>query len=152
MSEADLKPRAIATLSYAQAAKAIAASVAYAGQRQLALSFVVLDQGGHLLACARMDGAAFVTVEVARGKAFAVAATGGIPGAMLAKRYEENPMVWGNAGSIGFGAPMLPAKGALPLFIDGQFVGAMGASGAPSDVDEAAVAAGIAAIGAGPAP
>ncbi|MDH7799062.1 MULTISPECIES: heme-binding protein [unclassified Beijerinckia] len=152
MNETDLMPRTITTLSYGQAAKAIEASVAYATQRQLALSFVVLDQSGHLLASARMDGAAFVTIEVARGKAFAVAATGGIPGAILAKRYEENPMVWGNAASIGLGAPMLPAKGALPLFLKGAFIGAMGASGAPSDVDEAAVAAGIAAIGASPTP
>lgn len=119
-----------------------------AKRRGVALSFVVLDAAGHLVASARMDGAAFITTEVARGKAFASAATGGQPGGALEERYRGNPMVWGNAAPLGFGAPMLPARGSLPIFMDGHHIGSAGASGAPSEIDEAVLQVAIEAIGA----
>jgi len=134
-------------IRHADALAAIAAGIAEAQGRGVALSFVVVDAAGHLVASARMDGAPFITIEVARGKAFACAATGGVPGAALAQRYRDNPMVWGNAAQLGQGAPLLPAQGALPIRKQGVLVGAMGASGAPSEVDEAVVAVAIAAIG-----
>jgi glc operon protein GlcG len=142
-------PKAVASqtaISYVQARIAIDAAMAYAHENKLQLSIVVLDTGGHVVTSARMDGAGFVTIEVARGKAFAVAATGGIPGDTLARRYAENPMVWGNAASLGYGAPLLPARGSLPIYKDGVFIGAIAASGAPSELDELAILAGIAAI------
>jgi glc operon protein GlcG len=146
MSQSEnVRPASSIALAAAQAA--IAAGVDFAKGKGLALSFVVVDSAGHLVASARMDGAAFITVDIARGKAFASAATGGQPGFALAKRFHENPMVWGNAGPLGSGAPMLPAQGSLPIFFDKVFVGAMGASGAPSEVDEAAIAHAVAAIG-----
>ncbi len=140
------------TISYAQASKVIEATIAFAQNRNLQLSIVVLDTGGHVVSSARMDGAGFVTIEVARGKAFAVVATGGTPGDVLAKRYEDNPMVWGNVASLGYCAPLLPARGSIPIFLNGSLVGAVAASGAPAELDEQAVRAGIAAIGAKDAP
>lgn len=134
-------------IGYDLARDAIAAGVAAAKERKVALSFVVLDAAGHLVASARMDGAAFITIEVARGKAFASAATGGQPGLSLGQRYQDNPMVWGNVSALGFGAPLLPAQGALPIFLEGELIGVMGASGAPSEVDDAVVAAAIEAVG-----
>lgn len=135
-------------IRYSQAAALIDAAMGIAGERGAKLSFVVVDSAGHLVAAGRMDGAPFITTEVARGKAFASVATGGQPGGALAARYLENPMVWGNAAALGFGAPMLPAQGSLPIFIGGVLVGAMGASGAPSAVDEAVVKQAIESIGA----
>ncbi|NPT59767.1 GlcG/HbpS family heme-binding protein [Paraburkholderia elongata] len=136
------------TISYAQASKVIEATIAFAQEKNLRLSIVVLDTGGHVVSSARMDGAGFVTIEIARGKAFAVVATGGTPGDVLAKRYEENPMVWGNVASLGYGAPLLPARGSSPIYLGSALIGAIGASGAPSELDELAVRTGIAAIGA----
>ncbi len=83
-----------------------------------------------------------------RGKAYASVATGGQPGSALAQRFLDNPMVWGNVASLGLGAPLLPATGSMPIFFGGDLVGAIAASGAPSEVDEAAVLAGILAINA----
>jgi glc operon protein GlcG len=140
--------RTLSLIAYDTARTAIDAGIAWAAEKGVALSFVVLDSAGHLVASARMDGAPFVTIEVARGKAFACVATGGQPGGALADRYRENPMVWGNAGALGYGAPMLPAVGGLPIWRDGVLIGAIGASGAPSDVDEAALKHAIQAIGA----
>jgi uncharacterized protein GlcG (DUF336 family) len=61
-------------------------------------------------------------------------------------------MVWGNAGPLGYGAPLFPAQGALPIHLDGVLVGAIGASGAPSAIDEAVIAEAIGAIGGSPTP
>ncbi len=135
-------------ISYELAASALAAGVAHAKELGVRLSFAVVDSAGHLVAAARMDGAPFITTEVARGKAFASAATGGQPGAALAQRFNENPMVWGNAGPLGYGAQLLPAAGAFPIFKDGVLLGAMGASGAPSAIDEKVVLHAIESIGA----
>ncbi|HEY2660509.1 MAG TPA: heme-binding protein [Caulobacteraceae bacterium] len=138
----------LALINYDEANQAISAGIAYAKEKGVTLSFVTVDTAGHLVAAGRMDGAPFITIEVARGKAFACAATGGQPGRALAQRFSENPMVWGVAGGLGYGAPMLPATGSLPIWRDGVLLGAMGASGAPSDVDEAALIHAIEAIGA----
>jgi glc operon protein GlcG len=135
-------------ISYRKANDAIAATMNYARSKDVMLSIVVVDTAGHLVAAGRMDGASFITIEVARGKAFACAATGGQPGSAMAQRYRDNPMVWGNTANLGYGAPMLPATGSLPIFFGKNLVGAIAASGAPSEVDEAAVAAGILAINA----
>ncbi len=145
-------PLTLSLISYDEASRAIAAAMAFGKDRGVALSIVVVDTAGHLVAAGRMDGAPFVTIEVARGKAFASVATGGQPGNALAQRYRDNPMVWGVAGSLGYGAPMLPATGSLPIWKDGVLLGAMGASGAPSEVDEAALSQALTAIGATPAP
>lgn len=133
-------------VSCRMARKLIDAAIDEAERLGHTLSFAVVDTAGHLVASARMDGAPFVTVEIARGKAFASAATGGQPGDNLDQRYRDNPMVWGNAGSLGYGAPMLPAIGSLPIRIDGRVIGAIGASGAPSAVDVAVITAAIEAV------
>jgi glc operon protein GlcG len=136
------------SITLAQATHLIDGARSYAQNKLLAISIVVLDAAGHLVASARMDGAPFVTPEIARGKAYAAIATGGVPGDELAGRFTQNPMVWSNTASLGYGAPLLPAEGALPIFINSVLAGSVGASGAPSDEDVNAIKAGIAAIGA----
>ncbi|HMA51689.1 MAG TPA: heme-binding protein [Magnetospirillaceae bacterium] len=147
MTDSNAPLNSLTLIGYSDAMAAISAGASIAKERGVALSFAVLDAAGHLVASARMDGAPFITVEVARGKAFACAATGGVPGAALAQRFRDNPMIWGNTAALGYGAPMLPAQGALPIRRQGVLIGAMAASGAPSDIDEAVVAQAIAAIG-----
>jgi glc operon protein GlcG len=136
------------SITLAQATHLIDGARSYAQSKSLTISIVVLDAAGHLVASVRMDGAPFVTPEIARGKAYAAIATGGVPGDELAGRFTQNPMVWSNTASLGYGAPLLPAEGALPIFINGALAGSVGASGAPSDEDVNAIKAGIAAIGA----
>jgi glc operon protein GlcG len=130
-------------LKTATAIRIVEAARKFASENGLRLSIIALDAYGHFVAGVRMDGAPFVTSEVARGKAFAVVATGGVPGDELAKRFAENPQVWSNASSLGWGAPLLPSRGAYPVYIGGVLVGAVGASGAPSEMDEKAIIAGI---------
>jgi glc operon protein GlcG len=137
-----------ASITLTQALRLIEGARKYADSKAFKISIVVLDTAGYLVTSQRMDGAPFVTPEIARGKAYAAIATGGVPGDELAARFTQNPMVWSNTAALGYGAPLLPAEGALPIYLNGALAGSVGASGAPSDEDVHAIEAGIAAIGA----
>jgi len=93
-----------------------------------------------------MDGARLNTIEFARGKAYA-SNFAGRPSGVLQESYTNNPGLWGNAASLGYGGPLLPSRGALPIMLNGQGAGAMGGSGGPAQEDENAVRAGLAAVG-----
>jgi glc operon protein GlcG len=136
------------TISFATSMKLIEVATQAAHEHHLALSFAIVDPGGHLVAAVRMDGAPFASLDFARGKAFASVALGGQSGATLEERFKENPSEYTNMGGAGYYAPFLPARGALPIFIGGKLAGALGASGAPSDIDEEAVKHAIESIGA----
>lgn len=135
-------------LTLEQATHLMQAAFAYARERGSAVTVAVVDAGGHLVTAGRMNGMPFGTFDVARGKAIASVATGGESGKALMERYRANPIVFGQISALSYGGPMFPSQGSLPIFIDGQLVGAAGASGASSQFDEDAVRAGIAAIGA----
>jgi glc operon protein GlcG len=139
---------ALHLISCEQAIQLVQAAIVEAKKRSLALSFAVVDSAGHLVSAVRMDGAPFVTTDIARGKAFASASAGGEDGAALEERYRDKPMVWGNVASLGAGVPLLPGRGSLPIFIDGLYLGSMAASGARSEVDEDVVRHAMGAIGA----
>ena len=139
---------AVANISLAQANKVIEGAVAYAVSQKVAISVVVVDTSGYVVAAARMDGVPFGSFDVARGKAIASAATGGVSGKDLMDRYKANPIVFGQISSLSYGGPMFPSQGSLPIFKDGVFIGAVGASAASSQMDEDAGRAGIRGMGA----
>ena len=143
-----LEPLPAANISLAQATALLDGAIAHARSKGLAVTVVVVDAGGHVVAGARMDGMPFGTFDVARGKAIASVATGGESGKALMERYRANPIVFGQISSLSYGGPMFPSQGSLPVYLNGTLIGAAGASGASSQVDEDAVRAGIAAIGA----
>lgn len=147
-ADTTLHPTPAANISLEQAEKVIAAAIGFAKQNKAILTVVVVDSGGHVVAAARMNGAAFGTFDVARGKAIASVATGGVSGRALMDRYKANPIVFGQISALSYGGPMFPSQGSLPIFIDGTLVGAVGGSGASSQLDEDAGRAGIVAIGA----
>ena len=90
----------------------------------------------------------FGSFDVARGKAIASVATGGVSGKDLMARYKENPIVFGQISSLSYGGPMFPSQGSLPIYLGGTLIGAVGASAASSQLDEDAGRAGLHAIGA----
>ncbi|MGO4329330.1 MULTISPECIES: GlcG/HbpS family heme-binding protein [unclassified Cupriavidus] len=140
------------TLSADAAVRLTDAASRFAKDRKLAVSIVIVDASGHFLSGVRMDGAPFATFDVARGKAIASAATGGVSGAELVKRYQANPIVFGQMSSLVYGGPVFPSQGSLGVYVEGRFVGAIGVSGGPSDADEEVGRRGLAAIGATEAP
>ena len=101
----------------------------------------ILDDGGHLLWLARMDGATPANAEIAIGKARTAAVS------------RRSTKVWEDRISGGrlsmLGMPILPVQGGVPILHEGQCVGAVGVSGVQSHEDEQIANAGIAALGLG---
>jgi len=122
--------------------KAIAAAAEIeALKHHWAVSIAIVDDGGHLLWLQRLDGAAPISAHIAPGKANTAAL-----GRRESKVYEE--MI--NGGRVSFlSAPDLKGllEGGVPIFKDGQCLGAVGVSGVKSAEDAQVARAGIAALG-----
>jgi glc operon protein GlcG len=116
-----------------------------ARERGLALTFAVVDAAGHLVALHRMDGAPWITPDVAIGKAFTAAAYAA-PSAAQGEKMRDL-VAFSAAVSAATGGRFTPQIGGLPIVVDGEPAGAMGASGASGQEDEDAVRAGLAAVG-----
>lgn len=109
--------------------------IAAARQLGFAVAIAVVDEAGHLVACARMDGALWVTPEIARAKANAAAAfqTTTLD---LEERFSKGRQLFAaNVAALGH-YQFIFGKGAVPLLDDGRVVGAVGVSGAvPAEND-----------------
>src|SRR3954451_22556410 len=99
-----------------------------ARRQELNLSFAVVDAGGHVVAIARMDGADWITPDVALGKAWTAAAFRAPSDAQGQKA--KDLVAFAGAISAATHGRYMPQIGGLPIEIDGEPAGAMGASGA----------------------
>jgi uncharacterized protein GlcG (DUF336 family) len=113
------------------------------------LAVAVLDDGGHLKAFAREDGAGIVRPQIAMGKAWGALGMG-MGSRALARRVADQPQQHAFFGALNAmsGGRVVPAAGGV-LIKDGQgaVLGAVGISGDVSDKDEACALAGISAAG-----
>ncbi len=133
------------TLAHAQAI--IDGAFALASAQSLKpLCVVVLDEGGHVRATARQDGATFGRVDVANAKAFGAISIGPNSRQLEQMALDRPHFMAGVIGAIG-GAVVPVAGGVVILDADGNRIGAVGISGDTSDNDEAAAIAGIEAAG-----
>ncbi|MBL1266570.1 MAG: heme-binding protein [Halomonas sp.] len=103
------------------------------------VTIAVTDDGGHLLALRRLDGAAPFSAEVATHKARSAAL-----GRKETQVFEE--MI--NGGRTAFVTAPLQGllSGGVPITVDGHVVGAVGISGVKPDQDVQVAKAGVAAI------
>src|SRR3954451_21916423 len=125
------------TLTLDFARRCLEAAEEEASARDLKLSFAVVDAAGHLVAAARMDGADWITPEVALGKAWTAAAYRA-PSAAQGDKAKDL-VAFAGAISAATGGRYTPQIGGLPIEVDGEPAGAMGASGATGQDDEAVV-------------
>jgi uncharacterized protein GlcG (DUF336 family) len=113
------------------------------------LAVAVLDDGGHLKAFAREDGAGIVRPQIAMGKAWGALGMG-MGSRALARRVAEQPQQQAFFGALNAmsGGRVVPAAGGV-LIKDaaGAVLGAVGISGDVSDKDEVCALAGIVAAG-----
>jgi uncharacterized protein GlcG (DUF336 family) len=135
----------MSTLSLDLARRCLDAAESAARDQDLALTFAVVDAGGHLVALHRMDGAPWITPDVAIGKAWTAAAYGA-PSAAQGEKMRDL-VAFSASISAATGGRFTPQIGGLPILVDGAVAGAMGASGASGAEDEAAVRAGLEAAG-----
>ena len=116
-----------------------AAAEAEAVRNGWAVTIAIADDGGHLLALQRLDGAAPVSAHIAPAKARTAAL-----GRRESRLYEE--MI--NQGRVSFLSAPLEGmlEGGVPIMVEGQCVGAVGVSGVKSQEDAQIARAGIAAL------
>jgi uncharacterized protein GlcG (DUF336 family) len=133
------QPPPVPRPSLASAQKMLQAAQAKAAEMRVGLSCVVVDVRGDLVAVMRMDQVAFLTVEVAKGKANTSALFGQPSGAM-GERGAALQAIGAQAG-----VSILAAQGGLPIVQNNQRLGGIGCSGAASQQDEDAARAGLAA-------
>jgi uncharacterized protein GlcG (DUF336 family) len=118
-----------------------AAAEAEALKNNWPVTIAIVDDGGHLLALQRLDGAAPVSAHIAPAKAHTAAL-----GRRETKVYEDVI----NGGRTSFlSAPEIKGmlEGGVAIIKDGQCIGAVGVSGVKSNEDAQVAKAGIAAIG-----
>jgi glc operon protein GlcG len=123
-------------LTLAHARQCIERGVKKAEELGFDVAIAVVDAAGHLVACDRMDGALWVTPEIARAKANASAAFHAST-LDLEERFAKRPLFADGVTSLG-DYRFVFGKGAVPIVIDGRIAGAVGVSGAvPADNDHA---------------
>ncbi len=106
------------------------------------LAVVVLDESGNVKAAQREDGASMFRFDVAKGKAWASVAMGASSRA-LAKRAKDNPNFFITLAATAEGKFLPQTGGVLIRSVDGEILGAAGASGGTGEEDEAACVHGI---------
>jgi glc operon protein GlcG len=145
--EAPLITRGRVQLNLAGAERMIAAAKQKATALGLKVNIAVVDEGGHLLAFARMDGARPASGYTAQTKAVAAATfrqeTGTLPA-----RGEPDLLLnlsLQNAAAAS-GGKLTTLKGGVPVLIDGQVVGAVGVGGGSGEQDAEVARTGIQAL------
>ena len=140
----------MAGITLGQATNLVEAALRKAREIECApLAVAVLDDGGHLKAFAREDGAGIVRPQIAMGKAWGALGMG-MGSRAFARRVSEQPQQQAFFAALNAmsGGRVVPAAGGVLIKdAQGAVLGAVGISGDVSDKDEACALAGIAAAG-----
>jgi uncharacterized protein GlcG (DUF336 family) len=112
--------------------------VAKARALHVSENVAILDDGGNLKAFSRMDGAPILCIEIAQNKAYT--ALFGVSTHELFDFIKGDPSLLAGMPTL---ARMAAWGGGFPIKVDGEIVGAIGLSGAPTvqnDIDCATAA------------
>jgi glc operon protein GlcG len=126
-------------LNLAAIKKLAAAAEAEAQKRNVNLTICIVDESGNVLFLQKADGIGLNTLQFAQKKA-RYAAIYGRPSKVAADRLKE-----GDQGILVY-PDSFPNQGGVPIQVDGQTIGAIACSGAPSEVDEAVALAAVDAL------
>ena len=123
------------TLTLDHAVVCIDRGIAKARELGFLVAVAVVDEAGHLVACHRMDGALWVTPEIARAKANAAAAFRASTQDLETRFGGSRQLFAGNVAALD-AYQFVFGRGAVPVVRDGRIVGAVGVSGAvPAEND-----------------
>lgn len=122
----------------------VTAAQARAVEIKVPMDIAVVDDGAHLLAFVRMDGAKLSSVEIAIRKAQG-AAIRRLPTAP-ARTGDEVNVVLSMGLALATQGRQIPVRGGLPLLVDGICVGAIGVSNGTEDQDVDVAQAGVRAL------
>jgi glc operon protein GlcG len=108
----------------------VAAAEAEAKNRNVEVTICVVDDSGNLLFLQKADNAALTTIQFAQRKARQAALY------RKPSKSAQDALTGGNMAVLAF-PDSFPNQGGVPIIVDGQTIGAIACSGAPSEVDEA---------------
>jgi len=128
-------------MDHGQALGILNAGITKATEMGVPMTIAVVDTSADLVAQVRMDGAYRFTVEIAHGKAIVSAILLQPSGAVADDNAVSQKLNKLNHDQMVF------AQGAVPLFVDGVPIGAVGASGGLPAMDEEVATAAAAAVG-----
>ena len=115
------------------AQKMVHEALTKAREMGVAENVAILDDGGNLMAFGRIDGAPILCIELAQNKAYT--ALFGSPTEDFFTFIKSDPSLLAGIPNL---ARVAAVGGGFPIKVDGEIVGAIGVSGAPSvqsDVD-----------------
>src|SRR5271169_2438782 len=121
------------SISSELAQKMVDKAVAKAREIGVSENVAILDDGGNLKAFGRMDGTPIPTIEMAQNKAYT--ALLGVSTQDFFKFIQGDPSLLAGIPTL---SRMAAWGGGFPITVDGEVVGAIGVSGAPTvqnDVD-----------------
>ncbi len=128
------------TLSLEAARIALDAAEKEALRNQWRVVIAVVDDGGHTIALARLDGAQISSVQTAVEKARAAVAW------KRPTRLLEESVNNGRTAFLSIAQGMAILQGGVPIEVDGTIVGAVGVSGVKASDDELIALAGVNAL------
>jgi glc operon protein GlcG len=94
------------------------------------VTICIVDESANLLFLQKADGAALTTIQFAQRKARQAALY------RKPSKSAKDALQDGNMSVLSF-PDAFPDQGGVPIIVDGQTIGAIACSGAPSEVDEA---------------
>ena len=115
------------SISYELAQKMVNEAVAKARELGVSENVVILDDGGNLKAFGRMDGAPILCIEMAQNKAYT--ALFGVSTREFFDAIKGEPSLLAGIPTL---ARVAAWAGGFPIKVNGEVVGAIGLSGAPT--------------------
>jgi len=116
----------------AKAIEMVRSAHAHAAQLDIAVTAVVVDPSGRMIAVGRMDRARPITVEIALNKAYTAASfqqptkeLSGVAG-----------QIWFQSLVVSSNGRIMPGGGALPIVEGGSVVGAIAVAGGTEEQDQ----------------
>jgi len=128
-------------LGAAEANRILAAARAEAERNSWPVAIAVVDDGGHPLAFARLDGTAPIGAYIAQEKARTAAL-----GRRETQQYED--MINGGRNAFLSAPVAVSLGGGVPVIVEGQVVGAVGVSGMKPNEDAQIAKAGVSGLAA----
>jgi len=134
-------------LNLAGAETVLEAAKKKAAAMGLKCNIAIVDDGGHLLTFARMDGARPASATTAMTKAVSAATFRLETGPMPAKGEPDLLLSLSlQSAAAASGGKITPLKGGVPIVVDGQVIGAIGVGGGIGEQDVEVAKAGIQAL------
>jgi glc operon protein GlcG len=128
------------TLTLEAARLALTACEAEAQRNNWRVVIAVVDEGGHAILVARLDGAQWSSIETAVEKARAAVAW------KRPTRLLEESVNNGRTAFLSITQGMAVLQGGVPIEVEGAIVGAVGVSGVKASDDEVIALAGVNAL------